>query len=206
MMTFQQKTKEVPGLLYVAESMEFMSSAGRRRMMEQPLLTEASAIDASQEDVQAFRTVLGNEEYALATNKLRHQLMQLHDLQTSLSSLRSHVVLEEVELFEIKVFAHLCGHARQALEAMALAARFPLPDLQEVFRLLDPDGTGIPGVTVIISSPSAIDCGFDFAIVPVIKLASMSPVLLLFTASNFGAVFFFCSSIFTLYIYIIIFV
>ena len=144
MMTFQQKTKEVPGLLYVAESMEFMSSAGRRRMMEQPLLTDAAAIDASQEDVQAFRSVLGNEEYALATNKLRHQLMQLHDLQTSLSSLRSHVVLEEVELFEIKVFAHLCGHARQALEAMSLAGRFPLPDLQEVFRLLDPDGTGIP--------------------------------------------------------------
>ncbi len=144
MMTFQQKIKEVPGLLYVAENMEFMSSAGRRRMMEQPFLTEAAAIDASQQDVRILRDVISNDEKSLALNKLRHQLMQLHDLQTSLSSLASHVVLEEVELFEIKVFAHLCGYAREALEAMGLAERFPLPDLQEVFGLLDPDGTGIP--------------------------------------------------------------
>ena len=144
MMTFQQKIKEVPGLLYVAESMEFMSYSGRRCMMEQPFLTDAAAIDTSQEDVAIMRSVLSNDEYALALNKLRHQLMQLHDLQTSLASLGSHVVLEEVELFEIKVFAHLCSYARQALEAMQLAGRFPLPDLQPVFDLLDPDGTGIP--------------------------------------------------------------
>ena len=144
MMTFQQKIKEVPGLLYVAESMEFMSSAGRRRMMEQPLLADAAAINASQEDVTLLRNVLKNEDYPLAVNKLRHQLMQLHDLQSSFASLRSHVVLEEVELFEIKLFAHLCGYARQALETMGLAGRFPLPDLQAVFDLLDPDRTGIP--------------------------------------------------------------
>jgi len=144
MMTFQHKIKEVPGLLYVAENMEFMSSAGRRRMMEQPFLTDAAAIDASQEDVQSFRAVLDNNDHALALNKLRHQLMQLHDLQNSIASLRSHVVLEEVELFEFKVFAHLCDYAREALEALGLAAHFPLPDLQGVFRLLDPDGTGIP--------------------------------------------------------------
>ena len=32
----QNKTKEVPALLYVAENMELMSAAGRRRMYEQP--------------------------------------------------------------------------------------------------------------------------------------------------------------------------
>ena len=144
MMTFQQKTKEVPGLLHMAENMEFMSSAGRRRMMEQPFLTNAAAIDASLEDVQALRTVLHNEEDTLALNKLRHQLMQLHDLESTLASLRSHVVLEEVELFEIKVLSHLCGYALQALEALGIASRFPLPNLQEVFSILDPDSTGIP--------------------------------------------------------------
>jgi len=144
MMTFQHKIKEVPGLLHVAETMEFMSSAGRRRMMEQPILTDAAVIDASLENVQVLSAVLNNSDSTLAMNKLRHQLMQLHDLQNSIASLRSHVVLEEVELFEFKVFAHLCGYAREALEALGLAARFPLPDLQGVFRLLDPDGTGIP--------------------------------------------------------------
>ena len=156
MMTFQHKIKEVPGLLHVAENMEFMSSAGRRRMMEQPFLTEAAAIDASLADVQALRSILADTGHALALNKLRHQLMQLHDLQNSIASLRSHVVLEEVELFEFKVFAHLCGYAREALEALGLAARFPLPDLQEVFRLLDPDGTGIPTFYVYDSYDSRL--------------------------------------------------
>lgn len=156
MMTFQQKTKEVPGLLYVAENMELMSSSGRRRMMEQSLLTDAAAIDASQEDVQILRSALAKEEYGLAINKLRHQLMQVHDLKTTLTNLGSHMLLEEVELFEIKVFAHLCGYARQALETMGLQVRFPVPDLRAVFGLLDPDGTDIPTFYVYDSYDSRL--------------------------------------------------
>lgn len=156
MMTLQQKIKEVPGLFYVIDNMELMSSAGRQRMMEQPFLTQVSDIEASQQEVHLLREALRNEDYTLAINKLRHQLMQLHDLKASFRNLASHIVLSEVELFEIKTFSHICGHARQALEEMGLSDSFPLPDLTPVFQLLDPDGTGIPNFYIYDSYDSRL--------------------------------------------------
>lgn len=142
-MTLKNKIKEVPGLQFVVDSMELMSSAGRRRMLEQPFLTDPAAIAGEQQAVQSMRLLLDRADSQQALNVLRHQLMQLHDLGGTLQSLRSHIQLSEVELFEIKNLAYLVGHARSALAQLALADRFVLPDLSEVFNLLDPDCTGV---------------------------------------------------------------
>ncbi len=143
MMTLKNKIKEVPGLQFVADSMELMSSAGRRRMLEQPFMTDPVAIAREQQAVQSVRALLSDSGSQQALNVLRHQLMQLHDLGGTLQSLRSHILLSEVELFEIKNLAYLVGHARNALAQLALAGIFPLPDLAGVFNLLDPDRTGV---------------------------------------------------------------
>lgn len=140
----QNKIKEVPGLLFVAENMELMSSAGRRRMLEQTFLTDSRALQREQDAVAAMRRCLDDGSCAASVNLLRHQLMQLHDLHTTLASLQSHFLLSEVDLFEIKNLAFLSGKARTAVSDLRLEAWFPLPDLQAVFDLLDPDHTGIP--------------------------------------------------------------
>lgn len=140
----QNKIKEVPGLLFVAESMELLSSAGRRRMLEQTFLTDPAALQREQDAVDAVRQRLDDASCASSLTLLRHQLMQLHDLHTTLASLQSHFLLSEVDLFEIKNIAFLCGKSRSALAAMRLESSFPLPDLQAVFDILDPDHTGIP--------------------------------------------------------------
>ena len=143
-MTLQNKIKEVPGLAYVVENMELMSSAGRRRMLEQPLLTSSEDLEHEQETVSILRQRIETTSFSQPLAVLRHQLMQLHDLQTTLNSLRSHFMLDEVELFEIKNLAFLCQHSRKALAEMQIGTWFDLPDLTEVFQLLDPDNTGIP--------------------------------------------------------------
>lgn len=143
-MTLQNKIKEVPGLAYVVESMELMSAAGRRRMLEQPLLTSLELLRQEQETVAILRQRIESTAYSQPLVVLRHQLMQLHDLRTTLSSLQSHFMLDEVELFEIKNLAFLCHHSRKALAEMHLDTLLVIPDLTEVFQLLDPDNTGIP--------------------------------------------------------------
>lgn len=140
----KNKIKDVPGLLFVTDSLEFMSTAGRRRMLDQPWLTALPDLDKEQENVQVMKDAMGNQENNKPVNVLRHQLMQLHDIKGTLQSLSTHVVLDEVELFEIKNLAYLCNISRQSLADMQLADYFPLPDIQEVFHLLDPDGTGVP--------------------------------------------------------------
>ena len=156
MMTIQNKIKEVPGLAYVVESMELMSSAGRRRMLEQPLLTTLTKLEHEQLTVSTLRQRLETTAFSQPLNVLRHQLMQLHDLRTTLGSLRSHVVLSEVELFEVKNLAFLCGHSRKALTELEADNLFDLPDLTEVFHLLDPDHTGIPNFYIYDSYDSRL--------------------------------------------------
>ena len=140
----KNKIKDVPGLLFVTDSLEFMSTAGRRRMLDQPWLTALPDLDKEQENVQVMKDAMGDQENNKPVNVLRHQLMQLHDIKGTLQSLSTHVVLDEVELFEIKNLAYLCNISRQSLADMQLTDHFPLPDIQEVFHLLDPDGTGVP--------------------------------------------------------------
>lgn len=140
----KNKIKDVPGLLFVTDSLEFMSTAGRRRMLDQPWLTALPDLDKEQENVQVMKDAMGNQDNNKPVNVLRHQLMQLHDIKGTLQSLSTHVVLDEVELFEIKNLAYLCNISRQSLADMQLADHFPLPDIQEAFHLLDPDGTGVP--------------------------------------------------------------
>lgn len=142
----KDKIKEVPGLQFAADSMELLSSAGRRRMLEQPWLTDAAAIAAEQSRISALQHQMQDGGQAMVS--LRHQLMQLHDLRTTLQSLASRFLLSEVELFELKNLAHLCTQSGKALRELGLEDHFPLPEVQAVFDLLDPDRTGVPNFYV----------------------------------------------------------
>ena len=148
----KDKLKEIPPLQHVAGSLELMSAAGRRRMMEQPWITDPATLDDEQRRVALLRGVQQDAACAGPLNRLRHQLMQLHDLHATLESLRGHFLLGEVELFEIKNLAFICGHAREALAEMGLTEAFPLPDITPVFHLLDPDDTGIPNFYIYDSN------------------------------------------------------
>lgn len=147
-MLLKDKTKEVPALMYVAESMSLLSAAGRRRMIEQSWMTDPHAIAGEQDHVASMRRVLQQSHLAQSVTLLRHQLMQLHDIRSTIEHLQHHFMLDEVELFEVKQLAYLCARARKAIEAMALERSFPLPDLQPLFALLDPDATGVPNFYV----------------------------------------------------------
>ena len=143
-MTIKTKIKEVPGFQFVADNMEFMSAAGRRRMMEQQWISNPDDLQREKVVVSAMLNTLSLADASQAVNTLRHQLMQLHDLHTTIQSLQSHIVLDEVELFELKNLSYIANIARQALDQLNLLALFPVPDVQEVFHILDPDNTGIP--------------------------------------------------------------
>ena len=152
----KDKIKEVPGLLYVVDSMEFMSSAGRRRMLEQVWLTKQEDLDHEQQAVCVMGKAMFDAEKEASVTLLRHQLMQLHDIRTTLRSLSSHVVLDEVELFEVKNLSNLCNISSRALLELGLEEMFPIPDVQRVFAILDPDGTGVPNFYIYDSYDSRL--------------------------------------------------
>lgn len=142
-MKIRDLVKEDPGLQYVAESMELMSTAGRRAMLDTDYLVDAAALEREWDRLDQAIAATQNGATKRQYNDLRHCLMQLHDLQGTLASLASHTTLNEVELFEIKNLAMLTGKAADAIATLGLADSLPLPDLGAVSHLLDPDHTGI---------------------------------------------------------------
>lgn len=142
-MKIKELIKRDPGFQYVIDNMEFMSGAGRRRMLETDFMTQADALEAEWKRLDVVDRTIRTRGSSRPYIDLRHCLMQLHDLQGTLAALSVHTHLNEVELFEIKNLAHLAGKARTALAELGLDGVLPMPDLDEVFAMLDPDRTGV---------------------------------------------------------------
>lgn len=142
-MILKEKYKENPGFQYVIDSLELMSSVGRRFLLSQPFMTNPHDIEKHYDLIALFIERLRTPAYKVAIADLRHQLMRLHDLQGTLLNLQKHIVVDEIELFEIKSFAYLCHATRQDLATLGFTATMPLPDTQNIFDLLDPDKNGV---------------------------------------------------------------
>ncbi len=76
-----------------------------------------------------------------ALRKLMGPFCQLKDISGSAARLAKNLVLDEVEFFEIKLFAAYSQRIRQHLKDLDLTIE--LKDLGSVSRLLDPEGTGL---------------------------------------------------------------
>ncbi len=142
-MKIKDYIKQDAGFQYVIDNMEFMSSAGRRKALNTEFSSDAEQL--REEWRRLGKAVGATLEYKQKKPyiDLRHCLMQLHDLQGTLTSLANHTTLNEVELFEIKNLALLCRTSRGAIAELGLAEELPLPETTAVFDLLDPDHTGI---------------------------------------------------------------
>lgn len=136
--------KSDPGFQYVVDSMEFMSSAGRGLFLDTLFSNDPAALTAEYDRIDHINRLLASDASKRHYIDLRHCLMQLHDLRTTLASLQSRTPLNEVELFELKQLASVSRAARRAVEGLGMEGMIAVPDLAVVFALLDPDQTGTP--------------------------------------------------------------
>ncbi len=155
-MILKDKIKDDSSFAYVVDSLETFSSAGRQRLLEQPWLREPAALQQEWDNLETVVLAFQCPDHAKQVTELRHQLMELQNLQGTLQHLRSHTVVDEIELFLIKKFAFHALRARQATLAMRLDAVCSIPDLSPIFRLLDPDSTGVPTFYIYDSYHSAL--------------------------------------------------
>ena len=142
-MKIKDLIKQDAGFQYIIDNMEFMSAAGRRKMLGTDFCTKAAALEEEWQRLGRAIEAVREFKYKKPYIELRHCLMQLHDLQGTLGNLANHTTLNEVELFEIKNLAQLAQIAARAIADLGLTDMLPLPDTTDVFALLDPDHTGI---------------------------------------------------------------
>lgn len=142
-MRIKELIKGDAGFQYVVDNMELMSAAGRRKMLDTEFSTDAEWLNAEWNRMDKAIAAVREHKYKKPYVDLRHCLMCLHDLRGTLASLANHTPLNEVELFEVKNLAQLCRTAAGAIEGFGLTEMLPLPNIDEVFSILDPDHTGI---------------------------------------------------------------
>lgn len=155
-MKIKELIKQDAGFQYIIDSMEFMSSAGRRRMLNTEFCNDPDLLRAEWHRLDCAIHATLEYKYKKPYIDLRHCLMCLHDLQGTLASLANHTPLNEVELFEIKTLAQQSQIAAGAIAGLGLAELLPLPDTTEVFSLLDPDHTGIANFYIYDSYDSRL--------------------------------------------------
>lgn len=143
-MFLRDKLKDDAGFAYVIDELEIMSTPGRKRLMEQPWLSDPDALQQEWDNTAAVVAAFSNADNKRQVTELRHQMMELQDLHGTLRNLQGHVVIDEIELFQIKQFAFHTMRAQKAALTMNINDVLKLPDLSPLFSRLDPDHTGVP--------------------------------------------------------------
>lgn len=133
------------GLRFMVDELQLQSSYGRSRLLQSPFMTERGDIEASLAVLEnCYRTLYvdGGGKASSALASLKHRLMCLRDISGTLDRLSRDVVLDDVDLFEIKYLGLLASNVKAEVKALALAS-VDIPDLEPVVSILDPEGMRI---------------------------------------------------------------
>lgn len=142
-MIFREALDKIEGLRSVADSLELMSAAGRALLMDSPFLTDRRAIEAELHAVEVAGAFFGRVA-ADRCGEAERLLMQVRDIRNTLSRLDAGQCLDDVEFFEIKGLALAASAMKRLLETVPASLRdcFPLPSLDDIIGILDPEHTG----------------------------------------------------------------
>ena len=143
-MLLRDKLSSDPGFQYIIDSLNLISAAGHRELLDTPFMTDTDAVNKELDNLQAVIDVCAVDANLHAVSEIKHFLMCLHDSQGTVANLSQHSVINEVELFEVKNIAYSAAAVARSAEPLGLKEIFSLPDLSDVFSLLDPDRTGLP--------------------------------------------------------------
>ncbi len=138
-MTFKSALDIDCGLRYMYETLEVMSPSGRKMLLSAPMMTTKVETDVYYGRLK--------EVYSKDCSKIAVKLMCLKDIETTLSRLDEGTVLDDIEFFEVKYLAIVSTEVRALLEEIELGA-VKLPVLEDVVKVLDPDGLNIPSFYV----------------------------------------------------------
>ena len=128
-------------LRYVVDALDIQSGVARRQMMDEEMMTDEAAIRAYYERLEQYLHVVSEPVHMVAVKNLQFRLTGLKDLQTTLANLEAGHTLDDIELFEVKHLAMLNYEITKQVAALSLPVT--LPDIEDVVRILDPEGLRI---------------------------------------------------------------
>ena len=125
---------------YILEQTELQSAYAHSVLMETPFRTQCQELYADYAQLRAFHEVCADAEKGLVLDLLRVKLMGLKDIRHTISRLAASECLDDLELYEVKFLALSASESAGLLKKLGLSEQLPFPEVEEVIRILDPEG------------------------------------------------------------------
>ena len=131
------------GLRFMIDNLCTHSSYSRKIMLESSMMYDKNSIEKSYAVMKEFYEVVKNDENKNIVQSLQFKLCNLKDINHTISRLATSVVIDDIELYEVKSLALLSADVKNILEKIYLDKIIEIPNLDDVVKILDPDGLRI---------------------------------------------------------------
>ena len=131
------------GLRFILDELCAHSSYSRKLLLESTMMHDRESIEKSYSVLKEFYHVVENDDNKNAIQTLQFKLCKLKDINNTISRLSSSTVIDDIELYEVKSLALLSADVKNILEKLNLINVIEIPTLDDVVKILDPDGLRI---------------------------------------------------------------
>jgi len=130
------------GFRFFVEGLSLSSSYSRQVLMETPFTSTLKEIKSNYVSVKEFyRQFINEGKFQYTIRNIQERLGNIRDIRGSLSRLERELILDDVELFEIKSLALISEEIKHILKETALNIEYlSFYDLSSVVGILDPEG------------------------------------------------------------------
>ncbi|MHC1778718.1 MAG: hypothetical protein AB9922_00595 [Bacteroidales bacterium] len=127
------------GLRFIFSKLDLSSSLSRFVLLDTKMhMAEDEIKEGYSELRDVYKLFSKKGNFRSIKSKIKLKLSHLKDLRTTLSRLSDGLILDDIELFEIKQLAIINEEIRE-LTGLDYLSYLKLPDLSEVLNLLDPE-------------------------------------------------------------------
>lgn len=131
------------GLRFILDELCTHSSYSRKLLLESTMMHDRESIEKSYSVLKEFYHVVENDDNKNAIQTFQFKLCKLKDINNTISRLSSSTVIDDIELYEVKSLALLSADVKNILEKLNLINVIEIPILEDVVKILDPDGLRI---------------------------------------------------------------
>lgn len=131
------------GLRFILDELCTHSSYSRKLLLESTMMHDRESVEKSYSVLKEFYYVVENDDNKNAIQTLQFKLCKLKDINNTISRLSSSTVIDDIELYEVKSLALLSADVKNILEKLNLINVIEIPTLDDVVKILDPDGLRI---------------------------------------------------------------
>lgn len=131
------------GFRFMVDNLCIHSGYSRKLLLESSMMYDKFSIEKSYSILKEFSHIVENDENKNVIQTLQFKLCNLKDINNTIARLSSSAVIDDIELFEVKSLAILSADVKNILEKLNLIGIIEIPCLEDVVKILDPDGLRI---------------------------------------------------------------